>query len=531
MSRATAPLALAELVRVDPLARGEVAVLPDPAQRVLRVELAETFDRLARTPAHSLVVLHAGAATGGWSLAAALHVAWERGAAGVVVPRAAMSGASALLARRLGTALVVVDDDPVDVALELAARTAAPESARALRVARCAEELAEQSTVRGVLGVLNAELAPGVVALVTGSSVLAGRAAAVQQREGYREVRMAVNGPGGRAWASLVASLPEAASAVAADVEARSAESVLRLARLPLLAAWAQRRLDTSAQAEQERAAFAVLRAGTRARAGAAVTAPDPRDGTLVGAAAEGDAGAAAGEAPRWSAELGWRVEGVNRAVRLQRAVTREDDDEPAAELTQLLRAQWSRLRPGWPLVPHEGGWVSWHNAAEEPAPAAVRRVFAGVEELVADHGLVVGVGGAHRGTAGLVRSVEEALLAVRVGGVGGAPVTWFEDVGVRAVLAQVSAPEVADVAALALPRLTAARDRLVLAETVAAVLDHGGSLVAASAQLGVHRNTVLARTARARELGLALDDPAQRLPLHVACQALVRAWRATGSG
>ncbi|TXR56839.1 PucR family transcriptional regulator [Quadrisphaera setariae] len=523
MSRATAPLALAELVRVDPLARGEVAVLPDPAQRVLGVELAETFDRLARTPAHSLVVLHAGAATGGWSLAAALHVAWERGAAGVVVPRAAMSGASALLARRLGTALVVVDDDAVDVALELAARTAAPESARALRVARCAEELAEQSTVRGVLGVLNAELAPGVVALVTGSSVLAGRAAAVQQREGYREVRMAVNGPGGRAWASLVASLPEATSAVAAEVEARSAESVLRLARLPLLAAWAQRRLDTSAQAEAERAAFAVLRAAARSRADGADTAPGERD------AAAGPAGGAAGdEAPSWSAELGWRVEGVNRAVRLERTAAREGDDEPAAELTQLLRVQWARLRPGWPLVPHEGGWVSWQNAAEEPAPAVVRRAFAGLEPLLADHGLVMGVGAGHRGTAGLVRSVEEACLATRA---GSDPVTWFEDVGVRAVLAQVSAPAVADVAALALPRLAAARDRLVLAETVAAVLDHGGSLVAASAELGVHRNTVLARTARARELGLALDDPAQRLPLHVACHGLVRAWRATGSG
>ncbi|MBC3760917.1 helix-turn-helix domain-containing protein [Quadrisphaera oryzae] len=519
MSRATAPLALAELVRVDPLARGEVAVLPDPAQRVLGVELAETFDRLARTPAHRLVVLHAEAATGGWSLAAALHVAWERGAAGVVVPRPAMSGASALLARRLGTALLVVDDDAVDVALELAARTAAPEAARALRVARCAEELAEQSTVRGVLGVLNAELAPGVVALVTGSSVLAGRAAAVQQREGYREVRMAVNGPGGRAWASLVASLPEAASAVAADVEARSAESVLRLARLPLVAAWAQRRLDTSAQAETERAAFAVLHAAAQRPAGAAAAAPGEPDG------------GAAGEVPRWSAELGWRIEGVNRAVRLELADAREDDDEPAVELTQLLRAQWSRLRPGWPLVPHEGGWVSWQNTAEEPAPAAARRAAAGLEQLLADHGVVMGVGGGHRGAAGLVRSVEEAGLAVRVGGADAGRVTWFEDVGVRAVLAQVSAPAVAEVAALALPQLAAARDRLVLAETVAAVLDHGGSLVAASAELGVHRNTVLARTARARELGLALDDPAQRLPLHVACHGLVRAWRAAGSG
>ncbi|PWJ49561.1 PucR C-terminal helix-turn-helix domain-containing protein [Quadrisphaera granulorum] len=521
MSRATAPLALAELVRVDPLARGEVAVLPDPAQRVLRVELAETFDRLAHTPAHSLVVLHAEAATGGWSLAAALHVAWERGAAGVVVPRPAMSEASAVLARRLGTALLVVDDDAVDVALELAARTAAPEAARALRVARCAEELAEQSSVRGVLGVLNAELSPGLVALVAGGSVLAGRAAAAAQRDGYREVRMAVNGPGGRAWAVLVASLPEAASAVAAEVEVHSAEAVLRLARLPLLAAWAQRRLDTSAQAAQERAAFQVLRAQVRLHSGADLVAPGLDD----------DAGQGAdGEVPSWSTELGWRVEGVNRAVWLQReGWASQHEEEPAPELTQLLRSQWARLRPGWPLVPDDGGWVSWQNSPEDTAPAALRRALTGVASLLTDHGLVLGVGASHPGPAGLVRSVEEARLGARVGG-GPGGITWFEDVGVRAVLAQVSVPEVADVAALALPRLASARDRLVIAETVASVLDHGGSLVAASAELGVHRNTVLARTARARELGLALDDPGQRLPLHVACHGLVRAWRATGS-
>lgn len=46
------------------------------------------------------------------------------------------------------------------------------------------------------------------------------------------------------------------------------------------------------------------------------------------------------------------------------------------------------------------------------------------------------------------------------------------------------------------------------------------GSLPQASARLGVHRNTVLSRVARAREPGVALDDPEQRLALHILCHS-----------
>ena len=65
------------------------------------------------------------------------------------------------------------------------------------------------------------------------------------------------------------------------------------------------------------------------------------------------------------------------------------------------------------------------------------------------------------------------------------------------------------------------AKDRTALVDTALAVLDCGGSLSQASGRLGVHRNTVLARISRARQLGLTLDDPAQRLAVHVICYAL----------
>lgn len=493
---ATAPLDLAELLRVDPLARADAVHVADPTRRVDQVILAETFERLRRTTPHALVVLHDEAATGGWSLAAALHVAWERNASCVVVPRSAMSSSSAVLAERLSIALLVIDDDPVDVALALAGQASAPQAARASRVALCAERLAEQSSIRGVLGVLNAELAPVPVALVIGGSLAAGRAAAMR---GTEQVRIEINATGGRPWAELVAS-------VRASVVTGHVESVLRLARLPLLAAWAQARLNTSTQAVQEQAAFQLLR-----RMASEPGSPVAPDHDVA--------------APSWTSELGWRVDGVNRAVWIAQA--HGVGTEPSPELTQLVRAAWQRQRPDWPLVADGDGWISWQNSAEEVDDGVtMRRAIGAVTKAAATHGLVLGVGGAHAGIPGLMRSVTEARLAAHVARDGGAgAVQWFDQVGVRAALAWLPQGQIATVADLCLPDLMTARDRSALVDTVLAVLDCGGSLSQASARLGVHRNTVLARVARARELGLVFDDPSQRLALHVLCHSLASLW------
>jgi hypothetical protein len=489
-------LDLAELLRVDPLARADAVHVADPGRRVDQVILAETFERLRRTTPHALVVLHDEAATGGWSLAAALHVAWERNASGVVVPRPAMSASSAVLAERLSIALLVIDDDPVDIALELAGQASAPRAARASRVALCAERLAEQSSMRGVLGVLNAELAPVPVALVIGGALAAGRAAALR---GTDQVRVEINGAGDRPWAQLVALVPARTTELTGHVE-----SVLRLARLPLLAAWAQTRLNTATQAAQEQAAFRLLR-----RMASEPGEPVVPDGDVA--------------IPSWTSELGWRVDGVNRAVWIAQTAAAE----PTPELTDLVRAAWQRSCPDWPIVADDDGWLSWQNCPPGTEDrAAVRRAIAAATKTAAAHSLVLGVGGAHPGIPGLLRSVAEARLAAHVARDGGpGSVQWFDQVGTRAALAWLPQGQIATVADLCLPELMTARDRAALVETVLAVLDCGGSLSQASARLGVHRNTVLARVARARELGLAFDDPTQRLALHVLCHSLASLW------
>ncbi|WP_432974555.1 PucR family transcriptional regulator [Dactylosporangium sp. CA-233914] len=496
----TLPITLGELVRIQPLAGAERLHLAEPSRRVEQVVLAETFERLRRCTPHLLVVLHNEAATGGWSLAAALHLAWERNISAVVVSRAVADASSAALAERLNMSLLVIDADPVDVALQLAGQVSAPAAARALRHALCAARLAEQTGIRGVLGVLNSELQTVPVALVIGGAAVAGRAAALQERPNVQQVQVEVHGPGARPWARLVAAVPAQGPAATEQVEA-----LLRLARPSLQAAWAQTRLDSSIHAAQEQAAFGLLRR----------LAAEPADGARTEA---GDV-----DVPSWSSELGWQVDGTNRAVWLAPV---HPSGEPADEVTHLVRASWQRGRANWPLIVEGDGWISWHSGADPDDVAPLRRAVAAFRDPAAAHGLVIGIGRAHPGVAGLLRSVAEARLAAHVARERGpAAVQWFDQVGPPAALAWLPTAEIAQVADLCLGELMDARDRTALVQTVLAVLDCGGSLSQASQRLGVHRNTVLARLARARQLGLTYDEPAQRLALHVMCYALASLW------
>ncbi|MTD15573.1 PucR family transcriptional regulator [Nakamurella sp. YIM 132087] len=498
----TPALDLTELLRVEPLASTQVAHRSQVGRQVLHVDLAESFDRIRALPPHSVVVLHAEAASGGWSLAAALQIAWQRNAAAVVVPPSAMSGSSRILAERLDITLLVHDADPVDIALTVAGQLSQPRATRALRVAQCAERLAEQTGVRGVLGVLGGELAPVQVALVAGSTVLAGRSAALDDRPDHQQVRVAVHGAGGHLWGELVASVPPG-SPTGVDM----VESLLSLGRLPVLAAWAQSRMQPAQRLEQEQASFQLLRRIGEGEPGT----PEP----AVQRAEE--------STPEWVGELGWRIDGMNRALWVTGVA---NTGEPAPELTHLVRSTWSRLLPDWPIAPDEDGWVSWWNGPAD-RPAAVRKAVRTLEDVLTRHGLVAGVGTARRGVSGLLRSTSEARLAAHVARSAGAgTVQWFEQTGVRSALAWLPVAQIAEVADLCLADLVSAKDRTALVETALAVLDSGGSLSQAAQRLGVHRNTVLARVARARELGVVSDDPAQRLALHVLCYALDTLWR-----
>lgn len=501
----TLPITLGGLVRIQPLASASRLHFADPLRQVEQVVLAQTFERLRRCAPHVLVVLHDTAAAGGWSLAAALHLAWERNVSAVVVSGAVAGSAGAALAERLNMTLLAIDSDPVDVALQLAGQVSAPAAARALGQALCAERLAEQTHVRGVLGVLNSELQNAPVALVIGETAVAGRVAALQDKTNARRVEVEVQGPDEQPWARLVAAVP-----VNGPMAVEQVESLLRLARPSLQAAWAQTRLDSTVHSAHEQAAFGLLRR---------LAAEPPPDAP---------AGPVEIETPPWSSELGWQVDGVNRAVWL---TPLRPSGEPSEEVTHLVRAAWQRGRTHWPLVVDGDSWISWHSSEDPDDVGPLRRAVTAFRDSAAAHRLVIGVGQAHPGVAGLMRSVAEARLAAHVAREQGpAGVQWFDQVGASAALAWLPTTEIAQVADLCLAELMDARDRMALVQTVLAVLDCGGSLSQASQRLGVHRNTVLARLTRARQLGLAYDEPEQRLALHVLCYALASLWTQSGT-
>ncbi len=361
-----------------------------------------------------------------------------------------MSTSSRVLAERLGITLLISADDPVTTALTVAGQISAPASARALRMARCAERLADESTVRGILGVLNSEL-PGIpVALVDGSAVIAGRSAAAAAGPDTR-LEVPVAAASGRVWAELVATIDDGTSGDAVIVE-----SLLRLARQPLLAAWAQSRLAPAELMAEERAAFDRLRR---------MATPGPAPMTEASIHQQGDQ-------PVWRSELGWKVSGNNRAVWLLPL-----DADTTPEAGTLVRSAWARHLVDWPIARDDDGWVSWSTTPTD-RPTAMRKALPGIVEIAGRLGLAVGIGRAHPGPLGVVRSASEARLAAYAAASAGAgAVQWFEQVGVLATLAWLPADRIAEVADLVLPDLVAAKDRDALARTVLAVLDAGGSL------------------------------------------------------
>jgi purine catabolism regulator len=183
------------------------------------------------------------------------------------------------------------------------------------------------------------------------------------------------------------------------------------------------------------------------------------------------------------------------------------------------------------------GGRVLWrirNNGAEfvlpaegvrdERSPAETLRddlramLRAGSDEVVS-----LGVGTIRDGLAGIRRSHVEArqalLLGRRLHGPG--EVTLFGGLGVyRLIFAAEQLPELSDLYAQTLGALLAydSQNNADLVRTLDAFFAANGSPKEAAERLGVHRNTVLYRLDRIREItGYDLDDAAVRLRLQLA--------------
>ena len=183
------------------------------------------------------------------------------------------------------------------------------------------------------------------------------------------------------------------------------------------------------------------------------------------------------------------------------------------------------------------GGMVLWrvrNNGAEFVLPAgevreerrlaeALREDLGGLVRTGNDNALSLGVGTIRDGLAGIRRSHAEArqalLLGRRLQGAG--HLTLFGDLGVyRLIYAAEHLPELNDLYSQTLGLLIAydRQNTAGLVGTLDAFFAANGSPKEAAERLGVHRNTVLYRLDRIREItGYDLDDAGVRLRLQLA--------------
>lgn len=484
------------MTRTDPLTVAELlggAALRDAAEigsasgerPVHAVRLVDRIEEIGAGVPHTACVLTESAARGGWAVEAALRRAWERAAACLVAPKAAISSPSAdLVATRLGVPLIAVGADPRQVALELAAAVAAPEAARAALTARCALRIAEAgASARAVLGALNAEL-PGVqVALLNpAGEVVAGRRAAGEAyRAGHDVVEEPVVGVGGAPLGRLVA-VPGGRS----QGWLRTVRDVLRIATGQVTAWVATTRLHAE---RRPRAAAALLqRVLDHERTDALIE-------DLTG--------------------MGWPTSGSAVAVAVVAVPGLQPQD--ATALDAELCSAWETSGPGGVLAPAAGAWIGFLADGD----GVVERIAAGVRRLSAWVPVAAGVGKAVDAVTGLPESVRGARAAAAVARQQGAgAVLTTEGMGVRSLLAALPA-QLGDTARETLAGLITVDGDGSLLNTLRAVLDAGGSVKDAAQALGVHRNTVTARLDRLRELGVDPANPQQRLALHLACHLL----------
>lgn len=199
-------------------------------------------------------------------------------------------------------------------------------------------------------------------------------------------------------------------------------------------------------------------------------------------------------------------------------------DGRPTALAETLARVGAARAARALWRVRNNSAEVAWPTAAATDIEAIARRLHADLAGAApAGAAISLGVGTARAGIAGIRQSHHEARQALSLGRRlhGPGHLTRFDELGVyRVIFAAEGLPEVRGFHDEALGALLD-YDRLNTADlirTLDAYFAARCSPKEAAGVLGVHRNTVLYRLDRIREItGQDLDDAATRLRLQLA--------------
>jgi len=227
------------------------------------------------------------------------------------------------------------------------------------------------------------------------------------------------------------------------------------------------------------------------------------------------------------------RAKWVGHNLALPHVVLALAVDEPAGsesrrlQAADLVRTELLRIAPDALLREQQGTLaLALPRAAaadREQSVALAEGLRDQLASRVAPAAVTIGVGRAHLGVAGIGQAYREAEQALAVARAlqGGSRTVHFEELGVQRLLFQLREnPELASFYDDVLGRLQAHDERqgADLVNTLEAFFECHGNHVRTAQRLHLHRNTLLYRLERARQiLDINLDDSEVRLALQVA--------------
>ncbi|BBG02388.1 MULTISPECIES: helix-turn-helix domain-containing protein [Pseudonocardia] len=479
----------------------------------------------------------------------ALRLAHGAGLAGIIAqrPGSAVPLATRRLADRLVVPLVVLDEiAPASVAAAFDPYVRAPEIAGLRILGTTAQRFQTPSADAGRLTRTLAQTLGGPVALVDAESRFVAGEPAVRDLMDRPEVR-----------SHLVAARPAAGTFGVGEGDALLVQPVQLDPDAPANF-WLAARLQTVTGAllepiRQSMAIAALSYTAYVARTTASLERTGRHRSLLLGELLDqGDTPSP--RAVERATALGWRLAGrhtaVQIAVRPGGVVLRPG--EPVADLDERLAGHGMPMG----LVERPDGWVLWAttdssgptgssgsaaasgsagssgSAGPDPAAAvreAVREALLSVEADRPGLRLCAGIGAPRDGLAGLRSSLAEARRGCLLAGTEDGPATVEHVDGVsmkRMLVGWYSSPALRSVAAEVLTPLLEADPHGELVRTLRGYLDRESSATDTAAALGMHRNTVMQRLERIRDLlPVDLDDPDDRIVVHLATRALGVAW------
>lgn len=224
------------------------------------------------------------------------------------------------------------------------------------------------------------------------------------------------------------------------------------------------------------------------------------------------------------AARAEWQLEGWHTGVHFQFSPA-----APSALTVRTLAAQLERTGlKASSLVERTDGWSAWRTTHLEPGPdhsrELARRIEKDLHQPPAGHRIAVGIGSPQRDVGGIGVTLAEARQAALIAATSARPVSVrvLQEAGPsRLLLGWYSSEAFADYARELLAPLLDNGEPEVL-RTLEAYLERACSASQTARALGVHRNTVAQRVAKAeRVLGTTTATADNRLALQLALRVV----------